>query len=1189
MIGQSWIDTVSRLLTTSPVWSVIFVAALQIIGIAGGILALRRFHRYDKSWVYLFCLGGVVAAIMVLPLRLARWEWSCPVSFIEQKPAIAVAKPIVASLDSVTQSASNQIRLDFTIPKKLLDSSPANSLEADSTVASSDTAAPSTATHADFSRSVLQVAITIYAIVVLLKLLAIARGWQLLRRAAKRGCQLDEASSRLVEECRQKLMISSRVLVLRSSEVSTPLTFGLKRSVVLLPVDFEEWSILEKRAVAMHEFLHIARRDMIGELLVRVMQALYWLHPASHWIAKQVRVAREGATDQRVIAAGFSPQEYARCLVQILERERSRNTKGRTCVPSIAMSAYGDMEVRINSILSGEEKMDFVRKSICIVCLVLFMAFTMVRLEAVPCQAPLLSLSESDQVSTVETNSTDSSQSELASNQDQSSAVLTDRSTGMQRNDFLDLIMNTPVANNIRTPDGLELHLAGRVLAPNGEPAQGCTVVLTHMDQGQLAKMAGSSFDGTEKNLDDIRIQNLLARTITDEEGRYTLKNVFAASDLKLDIGPREWTGHLIAAESKLGIGWTEFISARERRIDRELNIHLNAMNSAQGQCLNSDGSPASETNVAISSLIKIAEPRRAGLFMFGALQLNTRTDSDGRFQFLHLPENIFASISASGSNGLSNTLLRLTTKQGENKSDLETTASLLGTQVQTSPVQLNLRKPLQIPVRVVNAKGEPISGARLRGPGLNQETDHQGMTSWTINAQIETRLSGAQGFELNATFAEDSPYLRTTTKVQWDSSTVSKPFEIIVEKGTRVRGKVVTKEGTNATGVLICDLSNLGQSATVKEDGNFTITLAKKKCRLIVCRSAGGYRIPSTEQVLSLRGSTLEYPTDWKIIEVDATKVEDIELPTITIQKSEPINVIARLPNGLPARNATVILTDINIVREQRNTNIRKQFLSMNTSTDADGLATILADGLPSKLASVEVRLLQENAPYLGIASLDQVSHGKLLVQLIPEWIIRGRISLDGKPVQGAWMHAIRHVSPNGETLRPDSVMHCTMETNHLGEYEFIMPRDRDYEIQVSSLPQDNSCYGSTHKLIRRSANEMDVPEFRYERGTESIQGSVADLKGKPVAGAMVSLRGPYDRLWIGQSRSSTVRTDPSGRFLMANLPSGPWRLSATWIEGPQKSASSNEVSTSTGDTNVLFIVPTIQGVDDHQDPKHK
>jgi len=51
MVGRKWIDAVSRLLVTSPELSPIFLGVLQITGIALGILALKRWHGQDKSWV----------------------------------------------------------------------------------------------------------------------------------------------------------------------------------------------------------------------------------------------------------------------------------------------------------------------------------------------------------------------------------------------------------------------------------------------------------------------------------------------------------------------------------------------------------------------------------------------------------------------------------------------------------------------------------------------------------------------------------------------------------------------------------------------------------------------------------------------------------------------------------------------------------------------------------------------------------------------------------------------------------------------------------------------------------------------------------------------------------------------------------------------------------------------------------
>src|SRR5204862_7937658 len=45
--------------------------------------------------------------------------------------------------------------------------------------------------------------------------------------------------------------------------------------------------------------------------------ALYWFHPAVWWVARRLRIERELACDDRVIAAGTEPREYAGHLLEI--------------------------------------------------------------------------------------------------------------------------------------------------------------------------------------------------------------------------------------------------------------------------------------------------------------------------------------------------------------------------------------------------------------------------------------------------------------------------------------------------------------------------------------------------------------------------------------------------------------------------------------------------------------------------------------------------------------------------------------------------------------------------------------------------------------------------------------------------------------------------------------------------------
>ena len=62
---------------------------------------------------------------------------------------------------------------------------------------------------------------------------------------------------------------------------------------------------------------HVARRDCLTQMLASVACAVYWCHPAVWWIASRLRIERELACDDRVIAAGTDARDYAGHLLEI--------------------------------------------------------------------------------------------------------------------------------------------------------------------------------------------------------------------------------------------------------------------------------------------------------------------------------------------------------------------------------------------------------------------------------------------------------------------------------------------------------------------------------------------------------------------------------------------------------------------------------------------------------------------------------------------------------------------------------------------------------------------------------------------------------------------------------------------------------------------------------------------------------
>lgn len=115
--------------------------------------------------------------------------------------------------------------------------------------------------------------------------------------------------------------------------LAQPVTFGLRRPVVLLPEDLAE-SIGLRRAVVTHELIHVQRRDWLSVLAEEALRAVFWFHPAIWWLTSRVRLAREEFTDHLAVLATGSRRAYMEALIAFAERS------GPDPAPAFARRAY---------------------------------------------------------------------------------------------------------------------------------------------------------------------------------------------------------------------------------------------------------------------------------------------------------------------------------------------------------------------------------------------------------------------------------------------------------------------------------------------------------------------------------------------------------------------------------------------------------------------------------------------------------------------------------------------------------------------------------------------------------------------------------------------------------------------------------------------------------------------------------
>ncbi|MEH6945103.1 BlaR1 family beta-lactam sensor/signal transducer [Bacillus sp. JJ722] len=106
----------------------------------------------------------------------------------------------------------------------------------------------------------------------------------------------------LFERCKHRSNISKPLIVGESPLVKSPMTFGLFKTYVVLPIHLDEWmSLQDIKYIFMHELHHYKYKDIATNYLIIIYQILYWFNPLV-WIAfKKMRMDREIACDMAVL------------------------------------------------------------------------------------------------------------------------------------------------------------------------------------------------------------------------------------------------------------------------------------------------------------------------------------------------------------------------------------------------------------------------------------------------------------------------------------------------------------------------------------------------------------------------------------------------------------------------------------------------------------------------------------------------------------------------------------------------------------------------------------------------------------------------------------------------------------------------------------------------------------------------
>ena len=138
------------------------------------------------------------------------------------------------------------------------------------------------------------------------------------------------------------------VRLVRSSEVCSPIAFGILDKVIAVPVDFDRlYDERERRLALDHELAHHRSGDLVANLFAFVLLCLQWFNPLA-WVAHAAfRFDQEAACDARVLdkAKVRDRADYGRAI--------AKAASGRALLFASALDRRNTLHRRLKSMLNN--------------------------------------------------------------------------------------------------------------------------------------------------------------------------------------------------------------------------------------------------------------------------------------------------------------------------------------------------------------------------------------------------------------------------------------------------------------------------------------------------------------------------------------------------------------------------------------------------------------------------------------------------------------------------------------------------------------------------------------------------------------------------------------------------------------------------------------------------------------------
>src|SRR5215213_10043504 len=161
----------------------------------------------------------------------------------------------------------------------------------------------------------------IYFAFLLYSIFKLIGAWQTTRTIRRRATEIEpnDSVAEVIHRC--ELEFGTRagsVRVFRSDTLPVPVTTGLSNPVIILPESLLlEGNVNLLTSAIGHEFIHVARKDYLLNLIYELLFVPIAFHPAAALLRRRVRETRELCCDELVAERILNAEIYARSLVKL--------------------------------------------------------------------------------------------------------------------------------------------------------------------------------------------------------------------------------------------------------------------------------------------------------------------------------------------------------------------------------------------------------------------------------------------------------------------------------------------------------------------------------------------------------------------------------------------------------------------------------------------------------------------------------------------------------------------------------------------------------------------------------------------------------------------------------------------------------------------------------------------------------